>query len=82
MAIRILLFCILAILGATGPLPLFALCFLLYTLVYTGFEVIFIAVCIDAYFGYGSGYYYTLSAGVLVLLVQMLRPKLFVYANE
>lgn len=65
----------------TGPVWLFVPLFVLYILLYTGIEVLFIAVCIDAYFGYGSAvpFLYTGCTAVLLLVIDILRPQLWMY---
>jgi len=71
----------LAVLGLAGPVWLFVPVLIVYIFRYTSIEVMFVAVCIDAYFGYGSSmpYLYTLCTAVLLLFVHTLRPYLTVY---
>lgn len=70
-----------AFLGVTGPVLLFAAAAVAYALIYTGIELIILAAIIDAYFGYGGGsfYIYTLSTGIAMLIIQVLKPHLWMY---
>lgn len=79
--IRIFLFCILIILGFSGPVWLFIPMVLVYIFIYTSAEVVCLAACIDAYYGYGSSlpYLYTLSTAAVLLVMQILRPHISVY---
>jgi hypothetical protein len=67
--------------GATGPWWFFAAATLLHLLRYQGFEPLIVAVLIDAYFGYGSGYWpvYTISVLVALIVVRFWKPYLSLY---
>lgn len=79
--LRILLFATVFFLGFSGPVVVFILVAVAYTLLYAGVELIVLAAAIDAYYGYERGdiYLYTLCATVLVFFVQWLKPRLWVY---
>ncbi len=77
MFVRASFFLLLVIFASTGPVPLFLLAVGIYTVLYEGYEILLLAVGIDAYFGYNMGYSYTLGFGMLLLVVHFLRPKLF-----
>ncbi len=81
MMIRIILFCVLTVLGLAGPVWLFVPALLVYMFLYTSVEVVLLAAFIDAYYGYGSSlpYLYTLSTGGVLLLIHILRPHFLVY---
>jgi len=78
---RILLFLILIFIGLSGPVWLFILGAALYIIVYTGVEIIFLALAIDAYFGYASGgyYIYTIITAAGLYIVQWAKPHIWVY---
>ncbi len=77
MFVRAAFFLLLVTLASVGPVPLFLLAAVAYTVLYEGYEILLLAVGIDAYFGYNMGYSYTLGFGVLLLAVHLFRPKLF-----
>ena len=77
MFVRIIFFMILVILASAGPVPVFVLAVAVYTFLYEGYEILLLAVGIDAYFGYNTGYSYTLGFGVLLLAAHLMRPRLF-----
>lgn len=78
---RIALLVLTAAAALTGPLWLFLPLLVAYIVIYTGVEVLFVALLVDAYFGYGTTYVglYTLATGVGLIAVHILRPRLFVY---
>ncbi len=78
---RVLLFAATMFFGFIGVLWVFVPLLAWYIFLYTGIEVLFIAACIDAYFGYGTAYpfIYTLCTGLALLVAHILRPVLSVY---
>jgi len=81
---RFLVLFLLCLLAAIGPVWLLWGVLVLYVLLWSGFEVIFITLLIDGYYGYGvSPYpYFTIAAVVLLVLVKLLRPYLSIYNQE
>lgn len=82
--LRILLFCILLLISVVVPTWLLAVIALVYALRYTAYELIPLALCIDAYYGmsfYGHLPYYTLCAILLLIVVEYIKPRLSLY-NE
>lgn len=81
MKVRVLSFCIVSCLALAGPVFLFIPALVIYILVYTGLEVLFLAACVDAYFGYGTThpYFYTACTGLGLLVTHIVRPRLWVY---
>lgn len=64
------------------PLWLFLTCAFLYTLKWSGYELIVVGVLIDAQFGTGSDiflYQYTVFVSLLVLFLEFLKPHLSWY---
>ncbi len=81
MKIRIISFCIVSFFALAGPVFVFIPALVLYVLTYTGSEVLILTVAVDAYFGYGTThpYVYTLCTGIGLILVHIVRPRLWVY---
>ena len=75
------LFLLVASAGLSGPTWLFICSAVVYLGIYTSLELIFLGVVIDAYYGYGGVTYfaYTLSAAVGVIVMQWVRPRLWIY---
>ena len=75
---RILLFLALIFLSVSLPWWLFVLAALLYSLLYTPYELVILGALLDGYFGAGGSFmpYYTLSLTALVLGSEWLRPRL------
>ncbi len=80
MMIRILFFCTVLVSAVTGPVWLFAALVIGYVCRYTGYEILFIAAGIDAYFGAGQPPYYLLTIGAAMMLVELVRP--FIRTSE
>lgn len=81
--IRFASFLILGYAALTLPLAVFLIGACMYALVYRGYELLCIGVCIDALFGYGGhAFPYLYTSGILVILAVVLcaRPYLRVYA--
>jgi len=78
---RVVLFGTILFFGFTGPLWLYVCTVVLYSFIYFGIEIIFIAFFIDAYFGYAGGgwYVYTLGTSVVLYIAQYLKPYLLIY---
>lgn len=80
--VRRILFFLALVAAAVGTMPAVTLIgALIYTVIYTGPEVIVLGLLMDAYFGWGSGtwYHFTLILAAMVLVVEILRPHLSVY---
>ncbi len=73
---RILFFIAVVIAAATGPVPFLAVLAITYALVYPAYELLVVGVFIDAYYGDGGTPYYLIATGVLVLMVELLRPHI------
>ncbi len=69
------------ILAATGPGVLLALAALCYALYYRAFELVLLAACIDAYFGYGHLPYYLLVTTVAIFLIELGKPHVRLRAS-
>ena len=79
---RICFFLIVLLITLFFPLWAFILGAFLYALLYTPFEILILAVCIDAQFGdpsRGAWFLYTLSAGCVVLITVYIKPQLRFY---
>jgi predicted membrane protein len=80
---RILAFIILLIAALTTPLPFFLFCAFLYIFLWTGFEVLIIAVFVDSIFGMTTtSFFYAISVGALLASAEMLRPYLSWYSTR
>ena len=76
--LRFGLFITLIFMALTLPPWLFILAAILYTLLYTPYELIILAACLDAYFAPTGTLipYYTLGFGLLALVGEWLRIRL------
>lgn len=83
MMIRIVCFLGVALLGIIAPTGVFVVFALAYALRYTAYELMIIAVSIDAYYGlgYATVPYYTIATTVGLLLIEWIKPRISVY-NE
>ena len=82
MFFRIVFFLILLILATSAPLFLFVVASCVYVALYTGYELIFLGLFIDALYGQMGLFslpYYTVGALVCVLLLLWVKPRLLVY---
>lgn len=78
--VRIIAFITLLIVSTIVPHFIFLPAALLYALVWRGYELIVLAICIDAYFGVGHHIpYYSLYTSVIVLGAEWIKPSLLVY---
>ncbi len=82
MILRGLLFCVLLAVATLAPVIVFAISALFYALLYSAYELIFLALAIDVF--YGSGYpmqipYYTIVALVGVFFIEWVKPYISVY---
>lgn len=71
-----ILFCAVA-----APAWLLALIALAYAFRYTGYELIFVAAAIDAFYGAGSFSfpYYTLAAAAGLICIEWVKPRISLY---
>ncbi len=79
---RVLLFFIVILTALFMPLWSFVGIAFVYALLYTPYELLILAVCIDAQFGdpyRGLWFLYTLSASGIVLITVRLKPQLRFY---
>lgn len=85
MVARLSMFGLLLLCGLFGPFWLFLGAAIVYAFVWTGYELLIIAVMIDLQFGSMSatwfGLLYTLSVGVVLMVTTVLKPHLRFY-NE
>ena len=77
---RFIFFILLYIAALFIPWPIAALAAAAYACHWEGFELLFGALLIDTYFGTSFSLpYYTLAAGVILILSFWLKPKLLAY---
>lgn len=79
---RIFLFIVIIVTALFLPLWVFALGAFVYALLYTPYEILILAVCVDAQFGdpsRGMWFLYTLSAAGIVLTTVYIKPQLRFY---
>lgn len=77
---RVVVFITLFILTTLLPLPLTILAMCAYALVWEGYELFFLAVCLDAFFGAGMSYpYFTFGTTLLLVMSVLVRPRLMFY---
>ena len=80
---RIVSFIFLFILTTLLPLPLTVLLICAYALLWEGYELLCIAVCLDAFFGAGSLLpYFTIGTTLLLVISVWIRPRLLLYNQE
>lgn len=80
---RIFLFCIIVLIGLFLPLWAFACAAFVYALVYTPYEILILAMCIDAQFGdpqSGLWFLYTLTSSCILIVTVYLKPQLRLYS--
>jgi hypothetical protein len=84
MIVRILLFCVLVFATVVAPTPVFIAIALLYAFRYTAYELLLLAVCIDAYYGVGQILipYYTITTCVALILIEWMKPRIWLYNEE
>ena len=83
MIVRLLLFVCIGIIAIVAPTPLLALCALAYALRYTAYELIVIAVCIDAYYSVGTFIpYYTIAVCAALILIEWVKPRVSLYNGD
>lgn len=79
---RIFAFIVLLIGSCLTSLPVFLFGALLYMLVWPGYELLIIGVLIDSVFGTESfSLVYTLSLGLMLVVLEVLRPYLSWYTD-
>lgn len=79
---RIFLFSIMILVALFLPLWAFIIGAFLYALIYTPYEILVLAVCVDAQFGdpgRGVWFLYTLSTSVILLATVFIKPQLRFY---
>ncbi len=80
---RVLLFVCVFCVAVLMPFPFFVASLLVYMFFYTGLELLFIGVCIDAVFGASAQidvqYTYTLTIGCFLVCTQLIKPYLKFY---
>jgi predicted membrane protein len=80
---RLISFITLCVLSLFTPFPLFLFASFLYMFVWTGYELLTIAVFIDAFFGITpTAYLYTLTMSALIIGAELLRPYLSWYTTR
>jgi len=82
MFVRLLVFILVALVGYFAPFPVFLLAAVAYLLLWPGYELFIVAVCIDAQFGAGGtmfGLLYTGAVGALVIAGAALKPHIRFY---
>lgn len=85
MIVRSILFCGLLYIATLAPLFVLAVCAFIYSLFYTAYELIFLALAIDIFYGFGHVAhfvhipYYTVMALCCVFFVEWVKPYISVY---
>ena len=80
---RLVTFIFLFILSTITPLPIIVVCMCVYALIWEGYELLFLAICLDAFFGAGAALpYYTIGTTSLLVLAVWLKPRLLLYSQE
>lgn len=82
MMLRLVFFFVLILIGTVAPAAVFAASALLYALCYTAYELLPLAVFMDAYFAIGHPYvipYYTIGILILLICVEWIKPRISVY---
>ncbi len=82
MIVRSLLFCALVFVAALAPVFVLALCAFVYVILFRAYELIFLALALDIF--YGSGYplhlpFYTIVALVGIFFIEWVKPYISVY---
>ncbi len=83
MILRILFFSFLVFATVVAPTPVFIGGALLYAFRYTAYELLLLAVCIDAYYGVGVFFvpYYTIITCAGLIFIEWMKPRISLY-NE
>ena len=80
---RVSAFIVVCATGFLTPFPLFVFCTFLYLFFWPGYEILFIAVCVDSFFGTQmNSFLYTLTSGGLICISEVLRPYLSWYTTN
>jgi hypothetical protein len=83
MILRFLFFILVALLALNAPLSFAILTFVVYAFFFTPYELIVLALCIDALYGTGMGSSlipkYTLCVLGIAVLLLWIKPRLSVY---
>jgi hypothetical protein len=84
MILRTFIFLVLLSLATFLPTAIYMLCALVYALFFTAYELIILAVFIDAYYGL-TGIslvpYYTLITAACLLIIEWIKPHISVYTT-
>ena len=83
MILRTVFFIILVFATVVAPTPVFIIGALAYAFRYTAYELLLLAVCIDAYYGVGTFLvpYYTIITCIGLIFIEWLKPRISLY-NE
>lgn len=77
---RIVAFLTFFILTTLLPVPLTVILMCAYALLWEGYELLFVAICLDAFFGAGVPYpYFTIGTTILLVVSVWIRPRLVFY---
>lgn len=79
---RIIFFLILVCLATFVPTWVYVIAALVYALYFTAYELIILALCIDAYYGnFGISLvpYYVLATSVCLVCIEWVKPHISVY---
>lgn len=80
---RIVAFITLLVLSTLVPWPVLLILAGAYVLIWTGYELVFGALLIDAYFGATILVpHYTITAVALLCIAEWLKPRLLLYNTE
>ncbi len=67
--------------GIVGPLSVFIILGVLYSLIYRGYELLFVGAVIDGYYGLSLWPIYTTVILFVVCGLELLKPYLLFYNN-
>jgi hypothetical protein len=78
---RCIFFLTVLLTAATGPLWIFVPAAFMYTVWYTGAEILMVTLLVDAYFGYGHTAipWYTFLALIMLIVLRLLKPYISLY---
>jgi hypothetical protein len=74
--IRAVVFFIVVASIVSAPVPVFVVLLIVYMYRYTAYELIVIAACIDAFFGWSVVPYYLVGTTVAIVLMEWVKPRL------
>jgi hypothetical protein len=80
---RVISFSIIFLLALTVSLPWFLVALVAYLVLWSGYELFVIGIVVDSIFGGGQfSYVYTMSVGVGIVCVELIRPYMSWYDTD